>query len=445
MIFDLIIVSSLFLVIILIQFQIKQITKYKNGYILATSIPFDLIEDEKIKEITEELKKENSILFKIFLPLPLLIFIAETELVKMLLFVFVITIYAILINIFTNKSMKELREYKKIKNIKSNIKYADLKANVEIKKNMPSKFMHILPMIILLPGLFFLDFEVKTSTLFLITGAILNLSLIYFAIVIEKSPNIIYSELTEVNVDLNVRNKGNFSKFILIFTLILSFINLIGTILSYNNPYSYLPFIVYIVFVTLGLLFIIIKQSNISKEKDIILNVDEKDYYDIFGYKNEDDKRILVPSKLSPGNMDINRGRPLGKLIFYGSIIIGILLFASLPYFLTPANYKYKLESDRFLISAKLYKDEINYKDIDEVKILDEFPGKDVIRINGTSLKSQNYGSFSIKGIGNVRLYCYKSSKKVIFIKADKNYIFNQKTDRDTKELYEKIISMKFK
>ena len=445
MIFDLIIVSSLFLVIILIQFQIKQITKYKNGYILATSIPFDLIEDEKIKEITEELKKENSILFKIFLPLPLLIFIAETELVKMLLFVFVITIYAILINIFTNKSMKELREYKKIKNIKSNIKYADLKANVEIKKNMPSKFMHILPMIILLPGLFFLDFEVKTSTLFLITGAILNLSLIYFAIVIEKSPNIIYSELTEVNVDLNVRNKGNFSKFILIFTLILSFINLIGTILSYNNPYSYLPFIVYIVFVTLGLLFIIIKQNNISKEKDINLNVDEKDYYDIFGYKNEDDKRILVPSKLSPGNMDINRGRPLGKLIFYGSIIIGILLFASLPYFLTPANYKYKLESDKILISAKLYKDEINYKDIEEVKILDEFPGKDVIRINGTSLKSQNYGSFSIKGIGNVRLYCYKSSKKVIFIKADKNYIFNQKTDKATENLYEKIISMKFK
>lgn len=445
MIFDLIIVSSLFLVIILIQFQIKQITKYKNGYILATSIPFDLIEDEKIKEITEELKKENSILFKIFLPLPLLIFIAETELVKMLLFVFVITIYAILINIFINKSMKELREYKKFKNIKSNIKYADLKANVEIKKNMPSKFLHVLPMIILLPGLFFLDFEVKTSTLFLITGAILNLSLIYFAIVIEKSPNIIYSELAEVNVDLNVRNKGNLSKFILIFTLILSIINLIGTILSYNNPYSYLPFIVYIVFVTLGLLFIIIKQNNISKEKDINFNVDEKDYYDIFGYKNEEDKRILVPSKLSPGNMDINRGRPLGKLIFYGSIIIGILLFASLPYFLTPANYKYNFENDRFLISAKLYKDEINYKDIEEVKILDEFPGKDVIRINGTSLKSQNYGSFSIKGIGNVRLYCYKSSKKVIFIKADKNYIFNQKTDKATENLYEKIISMKFK
>lgn len=115
MIFDLIIVSSLFLVIILIQFQIKQITKYKNGYILATSIPFDLIEDERIKEITEELKRENSILFKIFLPLPLLIFIAETELVKMLLFVFVITIYAILINIFTNKSMKELRSIKKLR------------------------------------------------------------------------------------------------------------------------------------------------------------------------------------------------------------------------------------------------------------------------------------------------------------------------------------------
>lgn len=66
MIFDLIIVSSLFLVIILIQFQIKQITKYKNGYILATSIPFDLIEDERIKEITEELKRKILYYLKFF-------------------------------------------------------------------------------------------------------------------------------------------------------------------------------------------------------------------------------------------------------------------------------------------------------------------------------------------------------------------------------------------
>ena len=137
MIFNLILVGCIVLILFLMKFQINYITNYKNGYILATSLPYDLIDDERVKEITEDLKKECSLILKIFLPIPLLIFFAETELIKMLLFVFGIIIYCILINIFIYKSMKELREYKKLVKVKSSVKYADLKANVEIKKNMP--------------------------------------------------------------------------------------------------------------------------------------------------------------------------------------------------------------------------------------------------------------------------------------------------------------------
>ncbi|MEJ8751814.1 PH domain-containing protein [Lagierella sp. ICN-221743] len=438
MIFNLILVGCLVLILFLMKFQIKYITSYKNGYILSTSIPYDLIDDERVSEITEELKRESSLIFKIFLPIALLVFFAETELIKMLLFVFGIIIYAILINIFIYRAMKELREYKKLKRVHSSVKYADLKANVEIKKNMPSKFMHLLPMILLLPGLFFLDFDIKTSTMMLITGALINLSLIYFAMAIEKSPNIIYSEDTEENVRLNIKNKGKFSKTILIFTSFLSVLTLLATIISYKNPYAYWPFIIYVIAITFGMLAIVISQYKISKG-DVNLNVDEVDYYDIFGYKNKDDPRIFVPSKMSPGNMDLNRGRPVGKAIFYGSLIIGVVLLASLPYFLSPSNYNYNVGRDKISISAKMYNDEIKYKDIKEIQLLDEFPQGNVVRTNGTSLESQSYGSFSVKGIGNVRLYYYNNSKKVIFIKADKNYIFNEKTDKDTEKLYKEI------
>lgn len=438
MIFNLILVGCLVLILFLMKFQINYITNYKNGYILATSLPYDLIDDERVKEITDELKRDSSLILKIFLPIPLLIFFAETELIKMLLFVFVIIIYCVLINIFIYKSMKELREYKKLVKVKSSVKYADLKANVEIKKNMPSKFMHLMPVIILLPGLFFLDFDIKTSTMMLITGAITNLSLIYFAMTIEKSPNIIYSEDTEENIRLNIKNKGKFSRMILMFATFLSVLTLFSTIVSYKNPYAYWPFIVYTVVMTFGIVLIVIGQYKVSKG-EVNLNVDEVDYYDIFGYKNKDDTRIFVPSKISPGNMDINRGRPVGKAIFYGSIVLGIVLLSSLPYFLSPSNYNYNVGRDKILISARMYNDEIKYKDIKELELLDEFPKGNVIRTNGTSLDSQSYGSFSVKGIGNVRLYYYNSGKKVIFIKADKNYIFNQKTDGETEELYNKI------
>lgn len=439
MIFNLIPVVCLILILFLMKFQIKYITSYKNGYILATSMPYDLIGDDRVNEITENLKRESSLILKLFLPMPFLIFFAETELIKMLLFVFGIIIYCIFVNIFIYKSMKELREYKKLKKVKANLKYADLKANVEIKKNMPSKLMHLLP-IILLPGLLFLDFDVKTSTMMLITGALTNLSLIYFAMAIEKSPNIIYSKDTEENIKLNTKNKGNFSRAILLFTTFLSALTLFSTIVSYKNPYAYWPFIIYVIALTFGMLAIVISQYRVSKE-DVNLNVDEVDYYDIFGYKNKDDARIFVPSKLSPGNMDINRGRPVGKAIFYASLTIGVVLLASLPYFLSPSNYNYNVGRDKISISAKMYNDEIKYKDIKEIELLNEFPQGGVVRTNGTSLESQSYGSFSINGIGNVRLYYYNNSKKVIFIKADKNYIFNEKTDKDTEKLYKEIKS----
>lgn len=438
MIFDLILVGCLVLILFLMKFQIGYVTNYKNGYILATSIPYDLISDERVKEITEELKRDCSLIFKFFIPLPLLIFFAETELIKMLLFVFGIIVYAILINIFIYKAMKELREYKKLKAVLPKVKYADLKANVEVKKSMPSKFMHLLPMIILLPGLFFLDFDVKTSTMMLITGALTNLSLIYFARSIEKSPNIIYSENTDENIRLNIKNKGKFSRMILIFATFLSVLTLFSTIVSYKNPYAYWPFIIYVIVIIFGVIAIVINQYRISKH-DVNLNVDEVDYYDILGYKNKDDPRIFVPSKMSPGNMDLNRGRPVGKAIFYASFAVGVLLLASLPFFLSPTNYNYNLGREKISISAKMYNDEIKYKDIKEIELLDDFPNREIIRTNGTSLDSQSYGSFSVRGIGNVRLYYYNASKNVIFIKADKNYIFNEKSDDDTKQLYEKI------
>lgn len=439
MIFDVILVGCTILVILLANFQLNYVTKYKNGYILATSVPYNFQEEERVREIIGQLKKQKSLLTKVFIIISFLIFWAKTELIKMLIFVISIMVYTLLLNILIYMSMMDLRKYKKMKKVGSSMKYVDLNANVEIKKKSPKKFLYFLPFIILLPGLFFLEFKIKTSVLTLVNGALMNLILVYFAEFLIDAPNLIYSKDSKKNVEINIKNKVRFGKAVLYLASFLSVVLLISIYITYKNPYNYYPLIVYMVLLLVGILGIVFKLYQSPKDDEINLNVEEEDYYDIFGYKNENDPRLFVPSKLNIGNMEINRGRPAGKVILGIGIALIIAAIVILPIALSPVNYNYHIDEKNISISAKFYNDTIPKNKIKEIKLLDKLPEDGIIRTSGTSLKEQSYGNFAVSGIGNVRLYYYNTSKKVIEIKADKTYLFNEKTDEKTEELYKKL------
>ena len=166
----------------------------------------------------------------------------------------------------------------------------------------------------------------------------------------------------------------------------------------------------------------------------------EDDFYDLFGYNNPNDPRILVPSKLNIGNMEINRGNKAGKAIYLISTILIIALVGSVGYFLTPARYSYEFTGDRMEIIAKIYSDKIDLSDVVDLELLDEFPKVEMIRTNGAAIESQGYGNFEMEGIGPVRLYIYRDVDKVIHMKTkDKNLFFNMEDDEKTIELYNKI------
>lgn len=441
MIFNLILIASTIFVIILSNLKIRYISSYKKGYILATSVPYDFKFDENVIDILDELKRNTSFVFKFSLPITLLILFSNTLLVKILIFLMIIILYQGVVSIFIYISMKKLRAYKKSKSFNVNVTQIKFNENLDKEKKFPQDSFYFLPLIILIPGLFFLDFYVKTSTIMFIFGAIISISLIFFSRSLKKSSSKTYYKLTSEDVKFNPSYKSQFSNRVLILNIILSLACLVLVIVNYYYPYNYLTFIIYTMLLQIGLLFVVYKEYNENSKDKINLNVSEEDFYDILGYKNKDDPRILVPSKLNIGNMDINRGRSIGKIIYYGLVIGIFALIFSLPYFLSPANYIYDIKDDELYISSKMYKDKINLGDIKEIHLLDEFPKKSIVKTNGVSLQNQSYGSFSIEKIGPIRLYYYKSGNKVILIKADKNYIINEKDDNGTTQLYEKIKS----
>ena len=92
-----------------------------------------------------------------------------------------------------------------------------------------------------------------------------------------------------------------------------------------------------------------------------------------------------------------------------------------------------------------LYKDNIKQSDIENIELLDKFPNKRAIRMNGGATKEKSYGNFSLEGEGNVRLYVFNKTDKVIKIsrKNQKSIYINMRTNEETEELYEKLKSFK--
>ena len=232
-----------------------------------------------------------------------------------------------------------------------------------------------------------------------------------------------------------------------IFTLVnvYSVLFLVLIYLQKMDKYSLLPFVASIILITFFIFYIISTVNKIDKEissniEDDKFIEDQDEYYDIFGYKNPNDPRILVSDPMNSSSTVINRGNKKGKILFAitNMLLAFVIIFGLALIF--EKDWKVEI-SDTIKISTMLYKENIKSGDIDNIELLDKFPKKRAVRMNGGATKEKAYGNFSMEGEGNIRLYVFKKTDKVIKIsrKNQKTVYINMRTNEETEELYEKL------
>lgn len=180
------------------------------------------------------------------------------------------------------------------------------------------------------------------------------------------------------------------------------------------------------------------KLREYKKQEDLPVNDDMN--YDMLGYKNSDDKRVFVQSKLNNGNFEINRGSLGGKIVFALTMLFIVGAVAAIPYFLSPSQFAYNVDQNKFEVKAKAYKDEVNLEDIVSVELKEGMPTGKVIRTGGTSIPSQSYGNFTIDG-EKFRFYLNTDLNKYIELKRreGKPILFNGLSDEETVRLYKEL------
>lgn len=439
MVFTIMLMASAYFISIVAYFSQKRNLRYENGYVLATTMSYLQFESEEVQEILNHEKEMRKKICIVSLFIPLLLLLTNSEALMMYIFIIHVLEVSMGIGYSTYLSMRKLRALKKSWNVDdAKVLFVDVVANMEIEKAKISKIFYILPIILILPSLLKFKINALAFTI-IITGLINVLLFLFFAFILRRRGNTIYTSDREENIRRNLRAKVYPEKVGVILATIFAAVTSALVLLFddfIEGKFILLYLVVELVVVLVYTIYLVKSEQKIDEE----FISSEDDFYDLFGYNNPNDPRILVPSKLNIGNMEINRGNGAGKAIYLVFTILIIALVASVGYFLSPAKYSYEFTGDRLEIHAKVYSDKINFSDVENLELLDEFPKVEMIRTNGAAIESQGYGDFEMKGIGPVRLYIYRNVDKVIHMKTkNKNFYFNLEDNDKTIELYNKI------
>ena len=439
MVFMIILLANAYFITIVAYFSQNRNLRYENGYVLATTMSYAQFQSDEVQEILNHEKEMRKKICIVSLFFPLLMFVTKSE--AFIMYIFIVSVLGVSMGMgySTYLSMRKLRALKKSWNVDdAKVLFVDVVANMEIEKAKISKYFYVLPIILLLPSL--LKFKINTLAFTIIVTGLINVLLfLFFAFILRRRGNTVYTSDRDENIRRNLRAKVYPERVAIILATIFAGITsvLVLVLDDFIEGKFILWYLVAEMAVVLSYTIYLVKSEQKIDEEFIS---SEDDFYDLFGYNNPNDPRILVPSKLNIGNMEINRGNKAGKAIYLISTILIIALVGSVGYFLTPARYSYEFTGDRMEISAKIYSDKIDLSDVENLELLDEFPKVEMIRTNGAAIESQGYGDFEMKGIGPVRLYIYRNVDKVIHMKTkNKNFYFNMEDDEKTIELYNKI------
>ena len=467
MLFRIIMISCIFITFI----TLSSANKPKKNMFMAVTLPYDVLESDFIKEVQKEYKSMCNKVYLLMLltaipcVFPFWIFKNTTVYIfYLMLWCMGFAYYGIIPFKLMNRKVKAEKSKNNWFVGEKKVVYYDIKTTM-LKNKMPiSNKYFLIPILIgIIPLILSIKNFSSENIAFLIV-AILNLGLVillfYIAKVFNKNKLKTYSTDSEINFILNKTEKQMFSIYFLINAIVESLIVLVFYLALFE--YIDLKFLNVIVvstlllssIVALGFIYIKKKINDLdeelsSKNKDSEIIVDDDDYWiDGIYYYNPNDSSKMVSSRFGY-SMTYNlatkhgyfMGKKLDKIVLIGTLILILVLMG--PSEISNSSISFSNDSPNISISSFPYSYELDYKDIESIKLTNE-PISFKIRTNGMATDTKCIGNFKSDKYGKCRVYLYFKNKDdnppyiVVKLKNSKfDYlIYNTKDSQSTKEVY---------
>ncbi|MDO5755699.1 MAG: PH domain-containing protein [Tissierellia bacterium] len=431
---------------IILYFSYQISLKFERNQVLATHIPPEEMDHPKVQRILRRTK----LFFILYLILSLLLSVSLYFISNMAYFIGVLLLIVILPQIGIVRAFYAMRNLKREENwIDPSSKVVVVDTDILTKKDeklFDKKFFFI--GLILTPlSLFIIDqfagLQFLRIPLYFIAGSVL-LSWLVLYYVLENQTLRNFTTDPEKNKKINYFYKTKILNTMVYLSFSFPIVFFITGYLIARNPYDIRPIFFPLLYYAVGIvvLMMVLRQSReklnqlFQKDSEFI-TIDDDEYYDIFGMKNPNDPRIIVENRFTLGNT-INRGHKKGKIVFYSSYILFVLVLL-IPLYFINADIEITVEENSLYFHARPYSDRIDYDEIQSIEIRKDFP-ENILRVNGTSTEKKSFGNFQIKGLGHCRLYIHRDVKEYLFIRTeDQIYLINDKNLESTKKLYEEL------
>ena len=320
----------------------------------------------------------------------------------------------------------------------SRIMAVDTKAAVQSGRMGLSPWWHLLfCLLILMPCI---DADIRhylmTSDdgwIFLVTGILVNLTFGILHIAILRMRNKVYSEDSDLNVEINRMQKNVWSW------------ALVGS--SLFNAAAYL---VYCIMETIpgffmigGFFYMRSRKEKLLRKNDRPLYIDDDVYWKNGWYSNPNDRRLMVQDWACSWNYTTNMARPAGKIFMF----LALLFVAACLVWGCVQIWKIDFVPIELNISGKQvvitsgYSDYgIACDDITGVELLDGLPDDDYRKINGGEDQHKMLGRFKGENTGKCRMYLYVGHTPVLEIMTGDGPVYvNSKDPQETEEWMREI------
>lgn len=437
--------------------------KYSEGMLLGVHLPQSAAESEEVTAFMERYRRNT----KIFYAVNVVISTAVCAFCFWYISVFMIVWSVWLLEFCVGAMVLLYGNHRKLYDMKvekgwigsggSRIMAVDTKAAVQSGRMGLSPWWHLLfCALILMPCI---DTDIRkyliTSDdgwIFPVTGILISLTFGILHIAILRMRNKVYSEESDLNVEVNRMQKNVWSWAlagsslfnVAAYLVVVSGIDetgwiSTGVLVIYSIMEAIPGF-----FLIGGFFYMRSRKEKLLQKNVRPLYIDDDVYWKNGWYSNPNDKRLMVQDWACSWNYTTNMAKPAGKIFMFLAIVfVAVFLVWGcvemwkidfVPIEVNPTGTQVEITSG--------YSDyEIAYDDITGVELLDSLPDDDYRRINGGEDQHKMMGRFKGEKIGKCRMYLYVGYTPVLEIMTEDGPVYvNSRDGQETEEWMREIM-----
>lgn len=452
------------IVIIACGYENKKYHQYRDGMILGVHIPAEAVDDAEVQTICQKAARWNKNFQRMNHILNILVcgFCWYWMELGILLWVVWIVEYLVGLELVLNVPHKNLYRLKVrnqwISEKTKHLVYIDTTAAAQVRREAFSWKWHLLPgAAVMVTGIWLWRSEnwfMKENVGISLFGVSVGISLLFLILHlwIVEGRNTVYSQNSEINVAVNQMIKRSWSAGL----LGASFFNLLAWLflvwrMAGNEWVDNQQYILYTVLQLIGsavFLFPVLRMQ--SKKNEILENdseeiyVDDDEYWKDGNYNNPDDRRILVPGRVSTASYTFNMGRPAGKIIYGGILVITAGAFIWMAAVMIPLinlQVDFQVKDQKIRFSGGGYECEFTVDEVLGAELVEALPDDRFSKINGGATKRYNVGHFKGKETGKTMMFLYEGYEPILKIELSEMTVFVNSREAGKAELWYEALS----